>query len=134
MTLPDLTRDTLLRALQGLIDGSSENPGRIEFYDKQNILLATAALATVSMIIHKGNGVFVNVVPYLRATVTLGGIADNWIIINANDIPIISGTCGDQNNRNNKDIIFNTQDLQWNENDVVVIEELSIEIPAYPKL
>jgi hypothetical protein len=129
MEINNITRSSVLTAIQSLIDLDSLSPGRIEFYDNTGILLATAGLAPISMTISSGIGSFINIMPYLRATVIYQGTANRWSLINYNDVVIFTGTCGDQSHLD-KDIVFNTITLDWNVNDVVIIGKLSLTIPS----
>jgi hypothetical protein len=130
MEIKDVTRNNIIQIIQNLIDGNLSLPGRIEFYDNTGIqILATANLAPASMVITNGVGLFVDIMPYLRAAVTYPGFVNRWSIINNNNLVILTGTCGDQNNTD-KDIVFNTDTLEWQVNDIIIIKELSLTIPA----
>jgi hypothetical protein len=130
MEIKNVTRNNIIQIIQNLIDGTLGFPGRIEFYDNTGVqILATANLAPTSMVITNGVGLFIDIMPYLHAAVTYPGTANRWAIINHNDLTILTGTCGDQAHTD-KDIVFNTVNLEWEVNDVIVIEELLLTIPA----
>jgi hypothetical protein len=131
MELTDLIRNEMLQTIQNQIDGDAGIPGRIEFYDNTGTLLALVSLSPISMVITKGTGIFVDVMPYLRGIVVAEGIAKSWILFNADNLPIFNGSCGDADHIiTTKDIIFNSGGLDWHVNDVIIIEELSLEIPV----
>lgn len=129
MELKEHIRNMTIEAIKSQIDGNVGSPGKIVFQNSIGEELARAYFAPTSMVVHRGKGTFFNISPYLRGTVTTAGYANRWSIQDANNTPLISGTCGDQQHLD-KDIIFNTEDLHWYLNDVIVIEELTIEIPA----
>lgn len=129
MELNYTIRNMVIEAVKSQIDGNIGDPGKIVFKNSNDVSLVTAYFAPTSMVVHRGKGTFFDISPYLRGVVTVEGFANKWSIQNAAGFELISGTCGDQNHLD-KDIIFNTEDLHWYQNDVIVIESLSIEIPA----